>query len=161
MTFKEGLEVSQPGMADMALALGQVDLIGMEAGVRPPGKPDKAAQESAHAAAETMQVQQKDPASPLSSPHPHAQFMPMSATGWPFLPSYTSCLGLHRLGDTSVGIDMEGIPEVSPSLTCRAWGQAVCSSRAGHCLHDKGGVCRPRRRQPQRATTWWTWRRSA
>ena len=44
-------------MADTALALGQVDLIGMEAGVRPPGKPDKAAQESAHAAAETMQVQ--------------------------------------------------------------------------------------------------------
>ena len=79
-------------MADLACVPGQVDLIGMEAGVRPPGKPDKAAQESARAAAETMQVQQ----SPLPPPEPTTV-----ACAVHFFVSnllHTSCLGLHLSG---------------------------------------------------------------
>ncbi len=76
----------------MALALGQVDLIGMEAGVRPPGRPDKAAQESAHAAAETMQVQQSSLPPPESATAACAVHASVSNV------LHTSCLDLHLSG---------------------------------------------------------------
>ena len=149
-------------MANLVLVLGQVDLIGMEAGVRPPGKADKAAQESAHAAAETMQVHHN--LLPVLPAHLSRMCNPCPCQHTAaLLPSHSSCLGQHLLGHRPSRPGQEEHDRGGPKgLQQQAIGRGdwhCRSSRADGsvCERDpwQGGMCRRRRRRPQRATTWW------